>query len=115
MSEKEEKKTTIKNNKQVSKDKNPITLRLTNGFKIPANSIYKEDSRVFNIKDRDIDKIRVSDKKLYNKKHDSCKYCLFYEDYNEYIPLKITLLDVPGYYNIFNDDTKTMNFKLDDD
>ena len=40
---------------------------------------------------------------------------MFYKDDDEYIPLKITLLDVPGYYNIFNDDRKTMNFKLDDD
>ena len=115
MSENEGKKTTIKNNKQVSQDKKPITLRLTNGFKMSAKSIYKEDSRVFNIKDIDIDKIRVSDKNLYNKKHDSCKYYVFYEDYNEYIPLKITLLDVPGCYNIINDDTKTMSFKLNDD
>ena len=41
---------------------------------------------------------------------------MFYEDDDddEYIPLKITLLDVPGYYNIFNDDGKTVNFWLDD-
>ena len=37
------------------------------------------------------------------------------EDDDEYIPLKIAFLDVPGYYNIFNDDSKAMNFKLDDD
>ena len=34
-------------------------------------NIYKKDSRVFNISDIDIDKIRVSDKKLYKKKHGS--------------------------------------------
>ena len=28
--------------------------------------------------------------------------------------MKITLLDVLGYYNIFEGDSKTMNFKLDD-
>ena len=28
--------------------------------------------------------------------------------------MKITLLDVPDYYNIFNDDSKTINFKFDD-
>ena len=38
----------------------------------------------------------------------------FYEGGNEYIPLKITLLDVLGYYNIFEGDSKTMKFKLDD-
>ena len=112
---KEERKRKLKTTEKVSKYKKPITLRLNNGFKIPAKSIYTEYSRLFNIKDIDIDKIRVSDKKLYNKKNDSCKYYVFYEDYNEYIPLKITLLNVPGYYNIFNDDGKTMNFKLDDD
>ena len=40
---------------------------------------------------------------------------MFYEDGNEYISLKITLLDEPGYYIIFNDNCKTMNFKLDGD
>ena len=39
---------------------------------------------------------------------------MFYEDGDKYIPLKITL-DVPGYYNIFNDDSKKMKYKLDDD
>ena len=70
MSEKEGKKKTMKNNKKVSKDKKTITLKLDNGAETPAKNIYKEDSRIFNINDIDIDKIRVSDKKLYNKKHD---------------------------------------------
>ena len=44
------------------------------------------------------------------------KHYVFYEDDDaEYLPLKIAFSDVPGYYNIFNDDSKTMNFKLDDD
>ena len=38
----------------------------------------------------------------------------FYENGNEYIPLKITLLEVHDYYNIFKGDSKTMNLKLDD-
>ena len=58
MSEKGEKKKTIRSNKKVSNDKIPITLRLNNGAEISAKSIYKEDSR-----DIDIDKIKVSDKK----------------------------------------------------
>ena len=85
---KEKRKRKLKTTKKVSKYKKPITLRFNNGFTIPAKSIYTEYSRVFNIKDIAIDKIRVSDKKLYNKKNDSCKYYVFYEDYNEYIPLK---------------------------
>ena len=40
---------------------------------------------------------------------------MFYKDDNQYIPLKIPLLDVPGSYNIFNDNGKTMNFMLDVD
>ena len=34
---------------------------------------------------------RVSNKKLYNKEHSSYKHYVFYEDGNEYIPLKTTL------------------------
>ena len=115
MSDKGGKRKAIKKNKKVSKDKKPITLRANNGAEIPAKNICKEDSRVFNICDIDIDKIKDSDKKLYNKKHDSYKRYVVFEDCNEYIPLKIAFLDVTGYYNIFEDDSKTMSFNLDDD
>ena len=113
MSEKGGKKKTIKNNKKVSKDKKTVILKLNNGVEIPAKNMYKEDLKLFNINDIDIDKIRVSDKKLYDKKHNSYKHYVFYEDGNEYISLKITLLDVLGYYNIFEAGSKTMNSKLD--
>ena len=113
MSEKGGKKKAIRNNKKVSKDKKIITSKLNNGLEILEKNRYKEDSRIFNINDIDINKIRVSDKKLYNKKHNSYNHYVFYEDGNEYIPLKITLLDVHGYYN-FEDDSKTMNFRLVD-
>ena len=75
--------------------------------RVYIKKIYKHDV--------DIYKTKVSDKKLYNKRRDSYKHYVFYEGDDKYIPLKITLLDVPGYYNIFSDDDKTMNFKLDDD
>ena len=113
MSEKGGKKKTIKNNKKVSKDKKTVKLKLNNGVEIPAKNIYKEDLKLFNINHIDIDKIRVSDKKLYDKKHNSYKHYVFYEDGNEYIPLKIILLDVLGYYNVFEADSKTTIFKLD--
>ena len=113
MSEKGGKKKTIKNNKKVSNDKKTVILKLNNGVEIPAKNMYKEDLKLFNINDIDIDKIRVSDKKLYDKKHNSYKHYVFYEDGNEYISLKITLLDVLGYYNIFEAGSKTMNSKLD--
>ena len=69
----------------------------------------------FRINDIDINKIRVSDKKLYNKEHNSYKYYVFYEHDNKYIPLKIILRDVVDYCNDYKDNGKTMNFKLDDD
>ena len=115
MSGKGGKKKTIKNNKKATKDTKSATLKLDNGETVLAKSICKETTRVFNISHIDIDKIRVSDKNLYIKKHDSYKHYVFYEYDNEHIPWKITLLDVPGFYNIYNDNGKTMNFKLDDD
>ena len=45
MSEKGGKKKTIKNNRKVSKEKKTITLKLDNGFEIPAKNICKKDSR----------------------------------------------------------------------
>ena len=114
MSEKGGKKKTIKNNKKVSKDKKTIIIRLDNGVEIHAKNIYIEDSKVFKMSDIDIDKIRVFDKKIYNKEHGSYKHYVFYEDGNEYIPLKTALLDVNSYYNIFKGNSKTMNFNLDD-
>ena len=69
----------------------------------------------FRINDIDINKTRVSDKKLYNKEHNSYKYYVFYEHNNKYIPLKIILRDVVDYCNDYKDNGKTMNFKLDDD
>ena len=82
-----------------------------------------KDTKFFRINYIDINKISVSDKKLYNKEHNSYKYNMFYEHNYKYILLKIILRDVVGYYNDDKDNgkydakygTKTMNFKLDDD
>ena len=71
----------------------------------------------------DINKIRVSDKKLYNKEHNSYTYYLLYDHDAEYIPLKIISRDMVGYYNDYKNNSKydakysarRMNFKLDDD
>ena len=69
----------------------------------------------FKVNDTDINKIKVSGKKLYSKQHNSYKYYVFYEhDGAKYIPLKIILKDVVGYYNDYKGNGKTMNFKLDD-
>ena len=40
---------------------------------------------------------------------------MFHGDDNEYVPLRITLLDVTGFYNIFQGGSKTINFMLNDD
>ena len=39
---------------------------------------------------------------------------MLYEHNNEYMPLRITLKDVVGYYDVYNDD-KRMNFKINDE
>ena len=39
---------------------------------------------------------------------------MLYEYDHKYIPLKIVLKDVAGYYNDYKDHGKTMNFKLHD-
>ena len=54
----------IKDNKQVSKNKRSLTLRLDNNVKIPAKTIYMKVTKSFKIDDVDINKITVSDKKL---------------------------------------------------
>ena len=82
-----------------------------------------KDTNWFRINDIDIDKIRVSDRKLYNKEHNSYKYYVFYEHDDKYIPLSIILRDAVGYYNDYKDKNKydvkytakKMNFTLDDD
>ena len=59
----------------------------------------------------DINKVRISEKSLYNKQHNAYKYYVLYEHNNEYMPLRITLKDLVGYYDVYNDD-KRMNFKI---
>ena len=122
MSDKRSKKNTTKSNKKASKNSKIPTLRLDNNDEIPAKTTYIKDTECFRINDIDINKIRVSDKKLYNKEHNSYKYYVFYEHDDKYIPLKIILRDVVDYYNDYKDNSKydskcsakTMNFKLDD-
>ena len=82
-----------------------------------------EDTECFEIDEIDVDKIRVSSKKLYNKEHNSYKYYVFYEDEDGYIPMKIILSDAAGYYNDYKDNskydlkcnTKRINFSLNND
>ena len=40
---------------------------------------------------------------------------MLYEHNNEYMPVRITLKDVVGYYDVYNNDDKRMNFKINDE
>ena len=90
-------------------------LKLDNGDKIPARIVYaKDNDDCFGINDIDINKIRISERSLYWKQHNAYKYYVLYEHNNKYIPLRITLRDVVGYY-VYNGDDKRMNFKINDE
>ena len=99
MSDKRSKKSTTKT-KKISKNKKALTIKLDNGVEIPAKAGYmKGNTKYYKISDISVDNIRVSDGKLYSKKHNSYKHYVFYEHDNEYIPLRIILKDVVGHYN----------------
>ena len=79
----------------------------------------KDNTKCLKINEIDINKIRVSEEKLYSKEHNSCKYYVFYEHDDDYIPLRIILRDVVGKCNVYRDKDnskggKEMGFKLDD-
>ena len=83
--------------------------------KIPAKIVYmKDNSKCLGINDIDINKIRISEKSRYSKQHNAYKYYVLYEHNNEYMPLRIILKDLVGYYDVYNDD-KRMNFKINDE
>ena len=63
-----------KNTKETTKKYPKIpTLKLDNGDEIPSKTTYMKDTECFEINDMDIDKTRVSDKRLYSKQHNSYK------------------------------------------
>ena len=77
------------------------------------NLYTKENSKCFRINDIDINKIRIREKSIYSKRHNAYKYYVLFEHNNEYMPLRITLKDLLGYYDVYNND-KRMNFKIND-
>ena len=89
MSNKKEKKSTVKNTSRTKK----IPM-----LKFGTDKI-------------DINKIRISEESFYNKQHNAYKYYVLYDHNNEYMRLRITLKDLVGYYDVYNDD-KRMNFKI---
>ena len=107
MSNKKEKKDTGKNTLRTKKI--PM-LKLDNERKIPARIVYtKDNSKCFGINNIDINKIQKM-----SLQHNAYKYYVLYEHNNEYMPLRITLEDAVGYYDLYNDD-KRMNFKINDE
>ena len=114
MSNKKEKKNTAKTLKKTPKNRKTLMLKLDNGVEVPARTVYVKDNiKCFKFNDVEINKIRVSEQRLYSKQHNAYKYYVIYEHDNEYIPLRVTLKDVVGYYDVYND-SKKMNFKIND-
>ena len=106
LSDKRIKKNTSKNSKKAPKGKKIPTLKLDNGNEIPAKTTYMKDTECFEINDIDVDKIIVSDKRLYSKRHNPYKYYVSYDLDNKYIPLKIILIDTVRYYNDYKGNSK---------
>ena len=118
MSNKRDKKKNT--SKKVAKNEAISMLKLDNNVEIPAMTIFMKDSKYFNINDIGINKIRLSNAKLFMKKDNLFKHYIFYEDGGKYIPLNICFSKrLAGYYNgkRFDDGnvSKTMSFVIDDD
>ena len=69
MPNKKEKKNATK---KTSKTRNTLMLKLDNGAEIPTRTAYmKDNTKCFKMNDIDINKIRVSERKVYSKKNNS--------------------------------------------
>ena len=91
-------------------------LKLDNKDKIPARILYaKDNDDCFGTDEIDINKIRISEKSLYSKQHNAYKYHVLYRHNNKYMPLRIIMKDVVGYYDVYNGNDKRMNFKVNND
>ena len=111
MSNKKEKKNVTK---ETPKNGRTLMLKLDNGVKRPASIVYdKQNNNCFETNEIDLNKIRVSEKKLYCKKYNSQKYYVLYKHNNEYIPLRVISRDVVAYYSVYGDNKK-MNFSVND-
>ena len=110
--------------KKVDKNKTISKLKLDNDVEIPAMTIFMKDSKYFDINNIDINKIRVSEARVFMKKKNLYKHYIFYEDVGKYIPLNIYFSKtLAGYYNEYRDEdgkydgdvSKRMNFVISDD
>ena len=82
--------------------------------KIERSDLYKEDRKLFNIEDINLDKINVSKKKKYGEKG-SFIYYIGYDDNDKVIPLIIKLPQMIVCYNIYDDGKKGNDFRCNDD
>ena len=106
--------------KKVVKNKTINALKLDNGVEIPPITIFIKDSKHFNIIDIDINKIKLSNCKVFVKENNPYKHYIFYQDGDKYIPLNICFSKtLGGYYNEYPNEngnvSKTMNFVIDDE
>ena len=74
------------------------------------NNIVRDTVGCFEINKIDIDKIRVSEKYPY-RKNGKYRNLIFYETEDNYVPLKIVLRDIEGYYGEYKD-INSMNFMI---
>ena len=81
------------------------TIELGNGKKVLLRNIYMKNTKNFKIEDIDINKIRVSNRKIYLKENNSRKHYIFYDHNNEYIPLRIIFKHVVAKYYVFKKKT----------
>ena len=109
--------------KKEAKNKTVSMLKLDNDVKIPAMTIFMTNSKYFNINDIDINKITVSEVRVFMKKDNLYKHYIFYEDGGKYIPLNNFFSKMlAGYYNEYRDEdgkyygnvSKRMNFVISD-
>ena len=82
------------NNKKIKKVTSPIT----------------KTKKIFNIDDIDVNKILVSKKEQYDK-YNSFKYFIGYNDNDVIRPLYLTLLQMTGYINEFDEDKNKNKIK----
>ena len=87
-------------------------------------TVFMKDSKYFHINNIDINKIGVSQARVFMKKDNLFKHYIFYEDAGKYAPLNICFSKtLAGYYNEYrNEDgkydgevSKRMNFMISDD
>ena len=90
--------------------KQETNIVLDNSEKIYMNNIVRDTVGCFEINKIDIDKIRVSEKYPY-RKNGKYRNLIFYETEDNYVPLKIVLRDIEGYYGEYKG-INSMNFMI---